>query len=418
MKRNSDLVCSLCTAGITPVVRGFSAVILNKVLAVALGVSGFALAGQFLNAWTLLQLLSNGASQDGVTHAIASDPSQNPVRIRVALWFAGIISFLVCLIVFMGAEYWSLLLFDQPLYARSLRWVALSLPFVSLLLTVQGIWNGQRLLLPIALCQNGLAVIPLLLIGFYSEQTLAWVMLAYALTPVILVLLLFPWLRHLLPSLRLKIRVSWSQNQAMLKTLASFSLMTLPTALVSLLCLLWIRSRLGTQNWDLSGQWHAIYRFWDLLVVVVGGFLNLWLLPLLSRQPNHRHQTVRQSMLVLLAGMLVLLPVMLWARQWAFPLLFSKSFVAETSPFLLQGINTTLRLAVWPVVYLLMVEHRWKQVLLAELTGGFIWMAAGWICIERWGVLGAVVSQTFELVIYAFLMILFSLQIRQESSHD
>ena len=133
--------------GISVVVKMFTLLGINKILALYVGPSGYAALGQLQNALTMITTLSSGAVNTGVTKYTAEyidEPNRQRAVWKTSTTLAAVGSFVVGAAVAICSSVFSCIFFKAYDYGSVLFWVALLLFFFYIQCSFAGNHKWQK----------------------------------------------------------------------------------------------------------------------------------------------------------------------------------------------------------------------------------------------------------------------------------
>ena len=390
--------------------RILTALGLNKLLAVYVGPSGYAIIGQFQNAVSMLTTLASGAVNTGVTKYTA-EYFDDETR-QIAVWkTAGTISLigsitLGLLIAALHRPLASWILKDET-FASVFIFLGAGLVFFTLNAFLVSILNGKKeisryVIVNIAGSLVGLIVTGSLaaLLGLYG----ALVALAVNQSIVFGVTLALCW------------RTTWFHVRNLagcldpiaLRALGKFTLMALVTAACVPVSQILIRNHLGTSfGWQAAGHWEALMRISSLYLMVVTTPLAVYYLPRLSEIRDNtelRHEIISGYRLILPVAAVGALAIYL-IRDWMVLTLFTAAFVPMRDLFAWQMIGDTVKIGSWLLGYVLIGRTMVKTYIITEFIFSASWVGLVWLFTGWYGVQGAQIGYFLNYTLYFIVLI-------------
>ena len=391
---------------------------LNKVLAVYVGPSGYAVIGQFQNFVSILTTLGSGAVNTGVTKYTA-EYFDNEAR-QIATWktagtiaLAGSIVTGVLIVVLHGP------LANWTLKDETLGSVFIFLGTGLVLFTLNGlllaILNGKKEISRYVVTNIGGSLIGLIVTGGLA----AWFGLYGALVALAInqsivfgitlaVCWPTPWfhLRNLAGSL----------DPVALRALGKFTLMALTSAVCIPVSQILIRNHLGTNfGWAAAGHWEALMRISGLYLMVVTTPLAVYYLPRLSEirdNAEFRREIISGYRLILPVAAAGALTIYL-VRDWLVLTFFTAAFTPMRDLFAWQMIGDTVKIGSWLLGYVLLGKAMVKTFMITELFFSASWVALVWLFTGWYGEHGAQIGYFLNYALYwAVLTVLIFMKVR------
>lgn len=380
-----NLLKTSALTGLQSIVRIASSLVLNKIIAVYVGPSGYAVMGQFQNLITLMTSLAGGVISTGVTKATAAHHENEALQhqiwqtaIRFSMYGALVVA--ACLFIFRGwlAQH----VLNQTEMSDVFVWLAITLPIMTLNNILFAIVNGKKETRIFVLSNiiGGLIVVALI-IGMTMIFGLHGILISYTLVPAFFLVttLLFvtrtPWFsfKHL-----------WGKiNRPEMRKLAGFGVMGLLSALLIPFSLIVIRDHLGAQlGLDVAGHWQATWKISEIYLTLVTGSLAVYYLPRLaeiktSAELKAEIFNVYKLMLpIVTAGALLIY----FFRDFIIQVLLTKEFLPMRDLFLWQLVGDILKIGSWILAYVMVGRAMVKTYLISEFL---LWTT--FILLARWG---------------------------------
>lgn len=262
-----------------------SNLILNKVLAVYVGPSGYAIIGQFQNILNLSLAFSSGSIANGVTKYTA-EYQNDEVELhhiwRTSFTFSLITSLLFSLILFVFSDFLSVKLFEKIEYSSYLKVFSFTFLFFSLNGLLLAIINGLKdvnKFVTVNIASSVLIVVLSAGLAFFIG--LKGALLALTINQSVVFFITFficikePWFK-------LKNFIGKFEMLALNK-LSKFILMSFSAAVCGIVMEMAIRSHLAeTLSWNDAGLWDAIWRMSSVYMLFITSSLGFYFLPKFS----------------------------------------------------------------------------------------------------------------------------------------
>jgi len=363
-----------------------------KVLAVLLGPTGIGLMGLYDNIMRMGATLTGcGISNSGVRQLAASRNEESMLAIiRRALWLGNLILGMAgLLMLWFFREPVALLVFGDTAHATEVGWlgvgVLLSLVSASQTALLQGLRRiGDQARVTIISAVLG-TIVGVSIIWLMGEEGVIWFVVSL---PAISALIASIYARKL-P--RLVYQKDWARirNQwiAMLKLGIPFMAAGLLTLATQLAVRTIIVHELGLEA---SGHFQAA---WSISMTYIGfvlGAMGADYFPRLTSEINdHRRAgnlvNEQSEMALLLAGPVLL--VMVTLAPWVITLLYSVEFVEAVDILRWQVMGDILKVASWPMGFILLALGRGGLFIGTEITWNAVYFSSIYFGIDDFGLL-------------------------------
>lgn len=410
--------------GIAVAIRILTSIALNKILAIHVGPSGYAIIGQFQNLVTMLTTFANGATNTGVTKGTA-EHFDDPER-QVRLWrTAGMITIggsvsVGLILVLFNRQLASAFLHDTQ-FSTVFIWLGISLVFVALNGLLLAILNGKKkiklfVVISIAGSLIGLAMTGGLSILFGLTGALVALSVNQA---IVFFVTATACLRQ--PWFRLSMLVG-SIDGCALRELLKFTAMALTSATLGPLTQLAIRDHLvGAFGLSGAGYWDALTRISGLYLTVVTVPLSIYYLPRLAEIRD-----LVELRREILAGYRIIVPVtaagalvMYLLRDLMISILFTPDFLPMRDLFAWQMIGDVLKISGWLLGYILIARGMMKAFIVTELLFSLSWYALVWLFSGQYGLEGAQIAYAFNYLLYIVaLSFVLTLLLKNSLGHE
>lgn len=274
--------------GVAVLTRVGTALLLNKILAIHVGPSGFAVIGQFQSMVSMVTGLASGAVSTGVTKYTAEYHAQ-PQR-RLAVWRTAVTlglgsSAIGALLLLLAREPLAAWLLADRGYGSVFVWLAFALMLMVANGLMLAILNGKKEIgafvganIAGSLINAGVAVILVLTHGLYGALVALCVGQALAAGTT-------AWLFQ--RTCAIPWRTFWGGfDTAIARRLAGFALMAAVSAIVVPTSQMVIRDHLAsTLGWHAAGLWQALWKISDLHLMLLTSTLVAYFLPRFSELP-------------------------------------------------------------------------------------------------------------------------------------
>lgn len=394
---------------IAVVVRIVTLMGLNKVLAIYIGPSGYAIIGQFQNFVGMLTTLASGAFNLGVTKYTA-EHYDDEAR-QIGIWkTAGTIaltgSIAIAIIISALHRHLAVWILRNENLGSVFVLLGTGLVLFTLNSLLLAILNGKKeiyrlvtinILGSIAglLVTGGLAV----WFGLYG----ALLALAISHSIVFGITLGLCW------------RTTWFRvrnlvgriDPVALRSLGKYTLMALVTAVCIPGGQIIIRNHLGvTFGWPAAGHWEALMRISGLYLMVVTTPLAIYYLPRLSEIRDNgelRSEMIRGYRLILPVAVVSALSIYL-LRDWLVLTLFTKAFAPMRELFAWQMLGDIMKIGSWLLAYVMLGRAMVRTFIVTEIAFAASWLGFVWLFTRWYGVQGAQIGYCLNYTLYWVVM--------------
>ncbi|WP_026637499.1 O-antigen translocase [Duganella zoogloeoides] len=367
-----SLVKSSLLNGIAVVVKVGAAMILNKVLALYVGPSGYAVIGQFQNALAVALSLSGGVMGPGVTKGTAQhfdNQSQQHTIWQTAVKLT-LSATLVASLLFIVAHQWlSGKLLERADMDTVFIGLGLALPAIALNNLLLAIINGKKDVVTYVSANIVGSLLSLLVVGALTYLGgLYGALLAIAISPA----------ASLLATGALVARRGWFKaaylwgklDRPVVKELSGFGLMGLTSAIMSPLAFMFIRNHLSqTLGLDAAGYWQASWKISEIYLMLITLTLSMYYLPRLAEIKTRTElgKEIAKVYSVVLPMVILGAVVMYFLRDFIIEKLFSKDFAPMRELFFWQLTGDILKIGSWILSYIMLGRAMVRAFVLTEV---------------------------------------------------
>ena len=398
--------------GVAVLIKTITMFVLNKILAVYLGPTGYAAIGQFQNFIQMVTTFAGSAINTAVVKYTAEyHEDENKQR---AIWkTAGSIVFIFSLIfailIFIFQKQLSLYIFHSIQYQTVFVWFAVFLLFFNLNTLFLAILNGKKEILKLVLANIAGSLFALVITGILAIKL--------HLYGALIALSIYQSIAFLV-TLFLCYRADWFKFSSLLgkidreisKKFASFILMALVSAICVPLSQMLIRAYLS-QEFSLAyaGYWEAMIRLSTVYLLLVTTTLGVYYLPRLS-ELNAIEEIKKEIYLgykfifplAVVGGIIVFV-----LRDWIINLLFSPSFAPMQDLFFWQMMGDALKIGSWILAYLMLSKAMTKLYISTEIIFTLSLIALTYICTQIFGFEGVSIAHLINYAMYWIAISLF-----------
>lgn len=383
---------------------------INKVLAVYVGPSGYAMIGQLQNALAMIIAFTAGGINTGVIKYTAEfdgdEEEQNKIW-STSFWISVTLSIVISCLVFGFSEALSIYFLKDIQYQFVFQVFAFTLIFFVMNGQILAVLNGKKEILSYV----GANIVGSL-VGFVITISLTWF---YELKGALTALALNQSIVFFF-SIIFIIRLSWFKIFKPLKgfdkassiKLLKFSFMGLVGAIVVPLSHIFIRLHLSNLlGWEEAGYWDAIWRISAIYLMFVTTVLSVYFLPKFS-EINER-KLLRME---LLNGYKVILPVVIFLslsiylmRDVLIVLLFSDEFVAMRELFFWQLMGDILKISSWLLGFIVLAKAMITIVVVSEILFALSFYFLSVFFTENYGLIGVTYAHSLNYLFHFLFML-------------
>lgn len=398
--------------GVAVLIKTITMFVLNKILAVYLGPTGYAAIGQFQNFIQMVTTFAGSAINTAVVKYTA-EYHEDETKQRAVWKTAGSIVFLFSLLfailILIFQKQLALYIFQSLKYQTIFIWFAIFLIFFNFNTLFLAILNGKKEILKLALANIAGSLFALVITGILAIKL--------QLYGALIALSIYQSIAFIV-TLILCHRADWFEFSSLLgkidlgitKKFASFILMALVSAICVPLSQMLIRAYL-TQEFSLAyaGYWEAMIRLSTVYLLLVTTTLGVYYLPRLS-ELNAIDEIKKEVYLgykfifplAVLGGICVFI-----LRDWIINLLFSPSFAPMQDLFLWQMMGDALKIGSWILAYLMLSKAMTKLYICTEIIFTVSLIALTYICTQVFGFEGVSIAHLINYGLYWIVISLF-----------
>jgi len=386
-------------------VKIISSLALNKILAVFVGPSGYALMGQLQNAITMLLALVSGTVSTGVTkytaEYIEDDRKQHLVwQTAVFVGLSG--SLIIGLIVAIFHRSLALFVLKSDSYANIFLLFAVALPLFVINTFLLSVLNGKKEIKRFVVANISGSFLSLLITGifaFYWGLYGALISLAINQSVIFFVTL---WVC---------IKTNWFSithflgrvDIPSLRGLLHYTVMSIATTVLGPFAYILVRNLLaGRFSLEAAGHWEALMRISGVYLMFITTPLSVYYLPRLAEL--HDKHDIRKEML---NGYKIFLPltaigafIIFLFRDWIITILFTKDFAPMRSLFAWQMAGDVFKIASWLLSFFLLSKAMTKSFLFTEIFFTATYVLFVWLATAKFYEQGAQIAYCVNYAFY------------------
>ena len=398
--------------GVAVLIKTITLFVLNKILAVYLGPTGYAALGQFQNFIQMVTTFAGSAINTAVIKYTAEyheDESKQRAIWKTAGSIVFVFSLMFAFLILIFQRQLSLYIFHTLEYQTVFVWFAVFLLFFNFNTLFLAILNGKKEILKLVLANIAgslfaLIVTSILAIKLHLYGALIALSIYQSIAFIVTLFLCYraDWFKF--SSLFGKIDLEIT------KKFSSFIWMALVSAICVPLSQILIRAYLS-QEFGLAyaGYWEAMIRLSTVYLMLVTTTLGVYYLPRLSEL-----KMIDEIKKEVYLGYKFLFPlavaggvVIFVLRDWIINVLFSPSFAPMQSLFFWQMMGDALKIGSWILAYLMLSKAMTKLYISTEIIFTLSLIALTYVCTQLFGFEGVSMSHFINYGMYWIIISFF-----------
>lgn len=391
--------------GVAVLIKTITLFVLNKILAVYLGPTGYAALGQFQNFIQMVTTFAGSAINTAVIKYTAEyheDESKQRAIWKTAGSIVFVFSLMFAFLILIFQRQLSLYIFHTLEYQTVFVWFAVFLLFFNFNTLFLAILNGKKEILKLVLANIAgslfaLIVTSILAIKLHLYGALIALSIYQSIAFIVTLFLCYraDWFKF--SSLFGKIDLEIT------KKFSSFIWMALVSAICVPLSQILIRAYLS-QEFGLAyaGYWEAMIRLSTVYLMLVTTTLGVYYLPRLSEL-----KMIDEIKKEVYLGYKFLFPlavaggvVIFVLRDWIIKVLFSPSFAPMQSLFFWQMMGDALKIGSWILAYLMLSKAMTKLYISTEIIFTLSLIALTYVCTQLFGFEGVSIAHLINYGMY------------------
>ncbi|CAM0999804.1 Lipopolysaccharide biosynthesis protein [Rhodanobacter sp. Root179] len=376
-----------------------------KLVAWFAGPEGVGKLGQFMSLMSLLAVLAGGGIGAAIVKHVAEyrdDPQRLSRLLSAALCYAFCASCLMGGVALLLSRQLATWLLGDPQYAGLIRVLAVAQLGIALLNYLLAVVNGFMDVRRLAFIQVSGSLIGIVMMVWLARwQHLHGALLALVLGQLSWLLVGLPawWRSSYFRRGMLRLRY----DREMSLRLATFSVMTLSSALLPPLVNIAVRDHLALQfGWEPVGYWQAVSKVSDAYLLFFTTAINIHYLPRLAS--THERAALlaelRTACRILLPAVVVLAAVVYALREWVTRLLFTPDFAAANALYGPQLVGDVIKIASFILSYLMLAKAMTKLFVVSECVFAASYVVLVWVLAARFGLVGAMYAFALNYLLY------------------
>ncbi|MBD8009226.1 MULTISPECIES: O-antigen translocase [Acinetobacter] len=407
-----NLLTTSVLNGVAVLIKTLTLFVLNKILAVYLGPTGYAALGQFQNFIQMVTTFAGSAINTAVIKYTAEyHEDQNRQR---AIWkTAGSLVFLFSLIfailILIFQSQLSLYIFHTLEYQNVFVWFAVFLVFFNFNTLFLAILNGKKEILKLVIANIAGSLFALIITSILAIKL--------HLYGALIALSIYQSIAFIV-TLFLCYRAKWFKFSSLFgkidleitKKFSSFVWMALVSAICVPLSQMLIRAYLSREfGLAYAGYWEAMIRLSTVYLMLVTTILGVYYLPRLSEL-----KMLDEIKKEIYLGYKFLFPlavaggiIVFVLRDWIINVLFSPSFAPMQSLFFWQMMGDALKIGSWILAYLMLSKAMTKLYISTEIIFTVSLLVLTYVCTQVFGFEGVSIAYLVNYGMYWIVISLF-----------
>lgn len=382
---------------------------LNKILALYVGPSGYAVVGQLQNAIQMITTFSSGAVNAGVIRYTAEFHGDE-ARQRTVWRTAATISFFgavgASLVIALLSENLAFWFVKDAEYSDVFLWFSGGLSFFVFNSFLLAVINGKKEIPTYVTANIAGSVFSLIIVSVMT--------VLYGLMGALISLAIYQSLSFFV-TLFLCTRLSWFKfgyfvgrvDKDVARSLFKYTLMALSSAICVPVSHMIVRERLGTTlGWESAGYWEAMWRLSTAYLMLITTTLSVYYLPRIAEIKSNIE--LRRE---ILSGYKVILPaaalctfLMYVFRNTIINVLFTPEFSPVADLFAFQMVGDLFKIAAWVLAYTLTARAFVGLYIFSEIAYSVFFIVAVFIFTSKYGLEGASIAHALAYLGYFLTM--------------
>jgi O-antigen/teichoic acid export membrane protein len=346
--------------------------IVNKILALKLGPSGFAYIGQFRSFVTISSNIATGGIKDAVIKYVSEFKEDDNILnlvLKTAFTITFISGILTGVVIILFAKYWTILIFSSPIHVFIIRLFGVSIVFFALNTFCLSVINGLKKIKLLTKLQILGSLISLVLTGglcyFYN---LKGALIALSL----LQSLQFGFTIYFIS--KLDVFKLWKRSlnldKFFFKKFLGYASLSFFTAFIAPMVEFAIRDYIINAGMpDKAGIWDAMLKLSRTYMAVIGATLPVYFLPKFSaiKQSKEILTEILSTFKIIIPIALIGFAIMYFGRDIIIRILFSSSFSGMSHLFFPQIISNFFQLISLVLIQLVIAKAMIKKMIFIQI---------------------------------------------------
>ena len=382
---------------------------INKVLAVTVGPSGYAIVGQFQNLVQMLTTFSSGAVTTGVTKYTAE--KKDDLDFVLGLWkTAGTISvvgsFITGVLLVVFSRSLSLYFLKDESYQNVFYWLAGSLIFFVFNSLLLSIINGKKEIKIYITANIFGSLLSLFSVYLFSsiwglEGSLIALAVYQSVAFIVTFVLIIkrPWFK-------LSYIVGEVKKEHLIGLL-HFTLMSLAAAICVPSSHLFIRNFLiDYLSPDAAGEWEGAIRLSSAYLMFLTTTLSVYFLPRMSELKTKEETLAELSYILkyLVPGLILSICIIYLLRVPIISILFSNKFILIEKLIGIQLLGDFFKMIGWTLGYILIARGLTKEFVVSEVIFSISFVGFSYFAVKAMGLIGMSYAHLVNYIFYVIYL--------------
>lgn len=376
-----------------------------KITALFIGPSGVAIIGNLRNVLVSVDTFSTMGIQNGIIRYVAED-KKNQSRLYKLLSTVFICTLVMVLVmsflVYLLSDSLSSYVFSNVQYHWIFKLMAFTLPWHAANIILMAVINGLgrfKKVIGVNIAGNvlGVALSAVLIWKLHIDGA----MLGLILSPALIFVLSFYLIHREFPGLPFLKRSNFDGN--VIKSLLSYSIMSLVTAVLGQVIFIAIRNRItAAAGLEEAGFWESINRISYFYLMFVTTLLTVYFLPMLSTsKTNTEIKVVFYSYYKSIVPLFITGCIAVYLlRDFIIRVLLSEEFLPMENLFLWQLIGDVFKVGALILGYQFFAKKMTTAFILTEIMSFAVLYFSASYLIAQYGAEGAVMAHAITYIVY------------------
>lgn len=398
--------------GIAVLIKTATLFVLNKILAIYVGPSGYAVIGQFQNFVQMVTTFSGSAINTAVVKYTAEyydEPEKQKAIWQTATGIVFIFSITFAILIFFLKEPLSIWVFKTNEFSSVFIWFSLFLVFFNLNTLLLAILNGKKIIEKLVTANILGSLIALIVTSFLAMQ--------FGIYGALVAIAIYQSIAFFITAI-ICAREYWFKREYLIGKLdkkivnkfGSFALMAIVSAICVPTSQIVIRHYLiGEYSEDYAGYWEAMIRFSGAYLMLVTTTLGVYYLPRLSELKDveeiKKELVLAYKFIFPLAvlGGLIVFPL----KEYIIVILFSEEFLPMRSLFLWQILGDIVKIGSWILAYLMLSKAMTKLFIIIEVAFSVLSVVLSIVLTKLVGFDGVSLAHLVNYIMYFSILLIF-----------
>lgn len=396
-------------SSLTVLTRISSLIVINKVLSIFVGPSGYALVSQLQNIISILLNFSSTFLNNGITKYTSE--YNNDERKQNSIWSAslsiGIALTAVCSIFLVTcSNLISNTFLGSDTYAFVFTSFGITLIFFVLNSFIMAILNGKKEVKLFTKINILGSLLSLFITVFLTISfSLKGALLALVINQSLVFFISYFYIRKL----------DWFKNfnfqkdrlQESIKKLLAFASIAIVVAFLTPLIQILIRDMISeTYGWDSAGYWDGVTKISSYSALFMTSIMTIYFLPRYSEINNPRELTkeIFNGFLFVAPVLFLVFTILYVFRNQVIVILFTNDFLQMESLFFWQLVGDFFKTLSWLLSYVLLAKAMTKILVISEILLASLFYLSSIYLIEIYEITGVTMAYALSSLLYLVLM--------------